>query len=174
MCVGSWPSDPATPGTMVYILNVCCTPMCERKNTRESVNTDLLFLPPPPHLFRQISSNMCDGRRWHGAACCGNHRWLVVRGELSLRPLSFSTGRGAPCGAKRAFALFPGLVMDAGCAVASGGLCGCRTHHNVNKWEVELHDLLGKCDILSCKTAAGIKASRILWLFCKIEYVFQE
>ena len=121
LSVLSWPNDPATP--RYYSLQLKCVfahPCVKEKKLRKCQYTP----PPPPpphsplHLFRPLRSNLSDGRRWHDAACCGNHKWILWEwsSTYDLR-LSVSTSHWAPWSVKNVVALFPGLVIDAACTV---------------------------------------------------------
>lgn len=154
----------------VYSLNVCLhTHVWEKKTHQRKCH----YTPTLSSLLQLPSSFQATQIKlvwWLSLTRC-RVLWqpsaTAVRGELNLRPLSASTRHGAPCGVKEAFALFPGLPVDAWCTVASGGLFSCRTHHNVNI-------RMSGCDIMSCKTAAGIKPHKFFGCLGKLNVYFRN
>lgn len=146
------------PGIAVYCY---CTCMCKRKHKRrESVKTHLLYsLLQHPSSLSGNSDQTClllsDDHHWHTAVLCDNHRWLFQDRSLNYDLCLFR--HSAPCCEKRHLLFSLGFVIDAGCTIVSGVLCGCRTHHNVNIWEVELQCLFGKCDTSLAKLLLASK-----------------
>lgn len=151
-------------GFGIYSLDVCLhSHVWEEKHHKESVNTHLLYsLLQLPSSFwaAQIKPAV-----WWPSLTRSRMLWqppvTVVWWELNLRPLSLSTRHRARCGVKKAFALFPGLVIDAGGTVVSGRLCGCRTHHNVITICERLSSISCLENVTSC-LAKLLLASKIL------------
>lgn len=157
--VGSWPYDLAHPRCPPGLQPKCvfahpCVKKGEEKTESAITHPHSLLSSSSLHLFRH-PSNLSDGRRWHGAACCGNHR-QAVRAPLDLRPLRLHQVWGS-LWCEKGICTFPGpFVIDAWCTVPSGSLGGSRTHCNVNIVLVLVTSCLAKVPLVK----------KFFWLFC--------